>query len=64
MNPAGPGKQEIVAEIPMTELFGYNTLLRSMTGGRGTYAYTFVRYEQAPSDVQEAEIEKRKNGEE
>ena len=30
-----------------------------MTGGRGTYSYRFVRYEQAPSDVQEKEIEKR-----
>ena len=46
------GKTEIVADIPLSELFGYNTNLRSMTGGRGTYAYTFSRYEQAPSDVQ------------
>ena len=30
-----------------------------MTGGRGTYSYEFARYEQAPSDVQEAEIKKR-----
>jgi elongation factor G len=30
-----------------------------MTGGRGTYEYEFVRYEQAPSDVQEKEIAKR-----
>ena len=30
-----------------------------MTGGRGTYEYEFARYEQAPSDVQEAEIAKR-----
>ena len=36
-----------------------------MTGGSGTYSYEFARYEQAPSDVQEREIEARqKAGEE
>ena len=59
MNPVSGGKQEIVADIPMTGLFGYCTVLRSMTGGRGVYSYEFGRYEQAPSDVQEAEISKR-----
>ena len=59
MNPVSGGRQEIVADIPMTGLFGYCTVLRSMTGGRGVYSYEFVRYEQAPSDVQEAEIAKR-----
>ena len=59
MTPITGGKQEIVADIPMTGLFGYCTVLRSMTGGRGTYSYEFARYEQAPSDVQEAEIAKR-----
>ena len=59
MNPVSGGRQEIVADIPMTGLFGYCTVLRSMTGGRGVYSYEFARYEQAPSDVQEAEIDKR-----
>ena len=59
MNPVSGGKQEIVADIPMTGLFGYCTVLRSMTGGRGVFSYEFSRYEQAPSDVQEAEISKR-----
>ena len=59
MNPVSGGRQEIVADIPMTGLFGYCTVLRSMTGGRGVYSYEFARYEQAPSDVQEAEISKR-----
>ena len=59
MNPISGGRQEIVADIPMTGLFGYCTVLRSMTGGRGVYSYEFARYEQAPSDVQEAEIAKR-----
>ena len=52
MNPTDDGKTEIVADIPMAELYGYGTNLRSMTGGRGDYAYSFARYEQAPSDVQ------------
>ncbi|OLA90706.1 MAG: hypothetical protein BHW44_05285 [Roseburia sp. 40_7] len=52
-------KQEIIADVPSMELFGYNTDLRSMTGGAGEYSYEFARYEQAPSDVQEREIEAR-----
>ena len=59
MNPVGNGKQVIEAEIPMTGVFGYCTVLRSMTAGRGSYEYEFVRYEQAPSDVQEKEIANR-----
>jgi elongation factor G len=59
MNPTTDGKQVIEADVPMTCLFGYCTVLRSMTGGRGTYAYEFARYEQAPSDVQEREIAAR-----
>ncbi|MDO4787752.1 MAG: elongation factor G [Johnsonella sp.] len=52
-------KQQIMAEVPMSELFGYNTDLRSMTGGIGVFSYEFVRYEQAPSDVQKKEVEAR-----
>ena len=59
MNPIAGGKQEVVADVPMTEIFGYSTDLRSMTGGSGTFSYEFARYEQAPSDVQEKEIEAR-----
>ncbi len=56
MNPVN-GKQEIVADIPLSELHGYSTDLRSMTGGIGEYSYEFSRYEQAPSDVQQKVIE-------
>ena len=59
MNPVSGGCQEIIADLPMTGLFGYCTSLRSMTGGRGSYSYEFARYEQAPSEVQEAEIAKK-----
>lgn len=59
MSPIGGGKQIVEAEIPMTGVAGYCTTLRSMTGGRGNYEYSFIRYDQAPSDVQEKEIAKR-----
>ena len=59
MNPVAGGKQEVVADVPMTEIFGYSTDLRSMTGGSGEFAYEFARYEQAPSDVQEKEVAAR-----
>lgn len=53
------GKQLIRADIPMLELYGYNTDLRSMTGGIGLFSYEFARYEQAPGDVQKKEVEAR-----
>lgn len=59
MNPMPDGRQVIEADIPMMELTGYCTVLRSMTGGRGNFEYEFVRYEQAPSDIQEAEVKAR-----
>ncbi|MDE6064326.1 MAG: elongation factor G, partial [Lachnospiraceae bacterium] len=59
MTPVSGGKQIIEADIPMSGLYGYCTDLRSMTGGRGEYAYEFARYEQAPSDVQEKEVAAR-----
>ncbi len=61
MNPLEGGKTEIVAEIPDAQLFGYGTTLRSLTGGEGEFSYEFLNYQQAPSDVQEAEMEHRKN---
>ncbi len=57
MNPVATGKTEVIADIPMMELYGYSTDLRSMTGGSGTFSYEFARYEQAPSDICEKEIE-------
>ncbi len=55
------GYQEITADIPYLELYGYNTQLRSMTSGSGTFSYEFARYEQAPEDVAAREIEERAN---
>ncbi|MBR6697751.1 MAG: elongation factor G [Lachnospiraceae bacterium] len=58
MEPAD-SKQVIIASIPMSELYGYSTVLRSMTGGYGDFSYEFSNYEQAPSDVAEKEIAAR-----
>ncbi|MCR5580981.1 MAG: elongation factor G [Pseudobutyrivibrio sp.] len=62
MNPTDTaGKTEVLAEVPMAELYGYDTQLRSMTGGYGTFSYELARYEQVPSDVQAKEVERRAN---
>ncbi len=50
------GKQTITADMPMSELYGYSTDLRSMTGGSGEFEYEFARYEQAPMDIQNKEV--------
>lgn len=59
MTPDNSGYQEILADIPYMELYGYNTDLRSMTGGSGTYSYSFARYEQAPPEIQAKEVAAR-----
>ena len=59
MNPLDNGYQEIQADIPMLELYGYNTQLRSMTSGSGSFSYEFARYEQAPDEIAQKEIEAR-----
>jgi len=64
MNPVAGKKQEIVAEVPLAELYGYSTDLRSMTGGIGEYSYEFARYEQAPADVQQRVIDENAKEEE
>ncbi len=62
MNPTPDvtGSTTIDAEVPYMEMFGYVTDLRSMTGGSGDFSYEFCRYEQAPRDVQDKEVEERK----
>jgi elongation factor G len=47
------GSQIINARVPLSEMFGYATDLRSRTQGRATYSMHFDRYEQAPSNVSE-----------
>ncbi len=64
MNPDHQGNTIIEADVPQLEIYGYSTDLRSMTGGSGDFEYQFARYEQAPSDIQQKEIEARANAEE
>ncbi|MBR6173036.1 MAG: elongation factor G [Eubacterium sp.] len=64
MNPVEGGQQEVMADIPYLELYGYDTSLYSMTRGSGTFSYEFARYEQAPEEVAKKEIEANKADEE
>ncbi|WP_273853987.1 elongation factor G [Guptibacillus spartinae] len=54
--------QVINAFVPLSEMFGYATTLRSRTQGRGTYTMTFDHYEQVPKSISE-EIIKKATGE-
>ena len=47
------GSQIINARVPLSEMFGYATDLRSRTQGRASYSMHFDRYEQAPINVSE-----------
>ena len=60
MNPAEDGLQEIVADVPMAQMADFSTVMRSMTQGRGSFTFRFVRYEDAPPAVQEKAIEAAK----
>ncbi len=57
----GMGTGSVEAEVPIAEMFKYATDLRSMTQGRGTFSFDFVRYEEAPANVVEKVMEKAKN---
>ena len=54
-----PSGKIISAEVPLSEMFGYATDLRSFTQGRATYSMVFSKYAQAPSSVAEEIISKR-----
>ncbi|MBM3352740.1 MAG: elongation factor G [Betaproteobacteria bacterium] len=51
-----PGGKAIKAEVPLGEMFGYSTTLRSLTQGRATYTMEFKHYAEAPKSVAEAVI--------
>lgn len=55
---AGGGKA-IKAEVPLAEMFGYSTTLRSLTQGRATYTMEFKHYAEAPKNVAEAVMNKK-----
>ena len=52
MNAMGYGMTEIVAEVPMSEMQDFTTLVRQMTQGSGSFTLEFARYEQLPSQLE------------
>ena len=57
---AEDGMQTVEAEVPMAEMSSYTIDLRSMTQGRGSFTCKFIRYEEAPGNVQQKVIEEAK----
>lgn len=53
------GIKEIKSEVPLAEMFGYATQLRSLSQGRATYSMEFKHYSEAPKNVAEAVINKK-----
>ena len=54
-----PSGKAIRAEVPLAEMFGYSTTLRSLSQGRATYTMEFKHYAEAPKSVAEAIINKK-----
>ena len=53
-----PSGKIVRAEVPLSEMFGYATDLRSMTQGRAVYSMEFARYAEAPSSIAETVIKR------
>ena len=53
------GSKVVKAEVPLAEMFGYSTALRSATQGRATYTMEFKHYSEAPKNVAEAIMSKK-----
>ena len=60
MDDDGIGGKKIKAEVPLAEMFGYSTDLRSMSQGRATYSMEFKHYSEAPRNVADAVMASRK----
>jgi len=54
-----PSGKQIKAEVPLSEMFGYSTALRSATQGRATYSMEFAKYAEAPKLVADAIVSRR-----
>ena len=61
---ARPGAQEITAHVPLSEMFGYATDLRSRTQGRGQYSMEPSHFEELPKSISEKIIKERNKSEE
>ncbi|MCC2654204.1 MAG: elongation factor, partial [Microvirga sp.] len=53
-----PGSKAIKAEVPLNEMFGYSTQLRSLTQGRATYTMEFKHYAEAPKSIADSIMKK------
>jgi len=53
------GIKLVKSEVPLSEMFGYSTTLRSLSQGRATYSMEFKHYTEAPKNVAEAIINKK-----
>ena len=62
-NETRPGVQIVNAEVPLGEMFGYATDLRSQTQGRGTFTMEFLKYSEVPKNIAEGIIGQRKKAE-
>lgn len=51
MTPSGDGSQEIMAEVPESEMSTFSTAMRQMTQGRGSFTTAFVRYDRCPEHI-------------
>ena len=60
MNPMEDGMQEIVADVPMSEMYDFTAYMRQCTQGRGSFELDFARYEQLPSNLEADVIEEAK----
>jgi elongation factor G len=52
------GTKILKAEVPLAEMFGYSTTLRSLSQGRATYSMEFLKYQEAPNNIADAVIKK------
>ena len=56
----GPSGKVVTAEVPLAEMFGYATSVRSMSQGRATFTMEFAKYMEVPNNVAEAVLKKRR----
>jgi elongation factor G len=58
------GKQKIIsAEVPLAEMFGYTSALRSLSSGRASASMEFKKYVQAPAEIAQKILEEKKEKE-
>jgi elongation factor G len=60
MEPAGVGMTSIRAEVPMSDVLTYSQSLTSLTGGRGDYTLSFLRYEEVPTHIAQRIVDETK----